>query len=215
MGKFQDLTGQRFGRLVAIKVVGKNSKNESIWQCQCDCGNKVNVLMGRLKRNRTKSCGCYRQEFKTFGAKYNEIKYRRLYNIWGKMKARCYQKSNEYYKNYGGRGIQICNEWLESFDNFRDWAITNGYQDDLTIDRINNDGNYEPNNCRWATYLIQANNTRANRLLTYKGKTQTFSQWARELGINKTTLYQRLAKHSDNLDLVFYKGDRRYEKRSS
>ena len=213
MGKFQDLTGQRFGRLIALEVVGKNSKNESIWKCQCDCGNTTEVLMGKLVHGRTKSCGCYRRDFKKYDAKYNEIIYRRLYCIWSKMRQRCLKPYCEAYKDYGGRGITICKEW-EDFNNFRDWALSNGYRDDLTIDRIDNDGNYEPSNCRWATMLQQQNNKRNNRLLTYNGITMTFSDWARELGIENSTLYQRLERHSDNLDIVFYKGDRRYEKRN-
>ena len=213
MGKFQDLTGQRFGRLIALEVVGKNSKNESIWKCQCDCGNTTEVLMGKLVHRRTKSCGCYRRDFKKYDAKYNEIIYRRLYCIWGKMRQRCLKPYCKAYKDYGGRGITICKEW-ENFNNFRDWALSNGYRDDLTIDRIDNDGNYEPSNCRWATMLQQQNNKRNNRLLTYNGITMTFSDWARELGIENSTLYKRLERHSDNLDIVFYKGDRRYEKRN-
>ena len=214
MGKFQDLAGKRFGRLIAIEVVGKNSKNESIWKCRCDCGNTTEVLMGRLVRKKTKSCGCYRRDFQKYDAKYNEIIYPRLYRIWSKMIQRCLSPNSDAYKNYGARGITICKEWYD-FNKFRDWALLNGYRDDLTIDRINNDGNYEPSNCRWANRIQQANNTRANRHLTYNGKTMTFANWARELGINKSTLYSRLEKHSDNLDLVFYKGDKRYEQRNS
>lgn len=110
MGKFQDLTGQRFGRLVAIKPIGKSKKSGTIWECQCDCGNTVNQPINKLVFDRVKSCGCYRKEFKTFNAKYDYET--RLYNIWNKMKDRCNNNKTDCYKNYGGRGICVCKEWV-------------------------------------------------------------------------------------------------------
>lgn len=210
MGKFQDLTGQRFGRLVAIKPIGKSKKHGTIWECQCDCGNTVNQPINKLVFDRVKSCGCYRKEFKTFNAKYDYKT--RLYNIWNKMKDRCNNNKIDCYKNYGGRGIFVCKEWVDNFYNFKTWAINNGYDDSLTIDRINNNGNYEPNNCRWATRTQQANNTRTNRLLTYNGVTKTFTEWAKFLGIENSTLYGRIKRNLSE-DEIFYKGDLRYGKK--
>ena len=113
-------------------------------------------------------------------------------NIWRAMKERCYNSKCEAYHNYGGRGIIVCDEWLHNFKAFYDWSITNGYRDDLTIDRIDVNGNYEPSNCRWVTRLTQANNQRTNHLITYKGETHTMAEWAKIKHISYGALRQRL-----------------------
>lgn len=118
----------------------------------------------------------------------------RLYSIYMNMKTRCYNKNNSHYKYYGKRGIKVCNEWLHDFQAFYDWSMSNGYNDNLTIDRINVDGNYEPDNCRWITKHDQCYNTRYNVYLTYNGKTQTMKEWADELGINLGTISYRYRK---------------------
>ena len=213
MGKFQDLTGKRFGKLVALEPQKREGQRSYYWLCKCDCGNNTIVLTNRLVSGKTKSCSCKKFEVGKEGAKYYHKNYVRLYSIWAKLRSRCERKNDNAYQNYGGRGISVCEEW-HSFENFMNWAIANGYSDKLTIDRIDNNGNYEPSNCRWADRMQQANNTRANRLLTYNGKTMTLSEWARELGIYNSTLYRRLDAHADNLDMIFFKGDKRYGKRN-
>lgn len=213
MGKSQDLTGKRFGRLTVIALDKTVNRKGCFWKCKCDCGNETTVLASRLNIGKTKSCGCLKHDNYKEGAEYNNIKYRRLYSIWAKMRHRCEYEKDVAYESYGGRGITVCKEWHD-FNNFKDWALCNGYSDDLTIDRIDNNAGYSPYNCRWADRVQQANNTRSNRLLTYNGRTMTLSEWSRELGIFKSTIYRRLDAHGDNLDLVFYKGDRRYEKRN-
>lgn len=130
-------------------------------------------------------------------------KHTRLYNIWCGMKSRCYNKNDSHYPRWGGRGIQVCSEWLLDFDNFQVWALHNGYADNLTIDRINNDGNYCPANCRWVTVAEQNNNQRTNRLITYNGKTQNLKQWSKELHINYGTLLFRLDALNWSIDKAF------------
>lgn len=191
MKKASDLTGQRFGRLVVLKR-DFSRKKAAFWICQCDCGKETTVQSCHLRSGATQSCGCLHMEngYKTTWKKHGDYK-TRLYHIWITMKSRCFNKKD---KRYGGRGITVCSEWSESFEAFRDWALANGYRDDLTIDRIDVDGNYEPSNCRWATKLEQQSNKRTNRLLTAFGETHTESEWARITGINVSTIYARLKR---------------------
>lgn len=130
-------------------------------------------------------------------------KHTRLYSIWCGMKRRCYNKNDSHYPRWGGRGIQICPEWLLDFSNFQLWALHNGYADNLTIDRINNDGNYCPANCRWVTVAEQNNNQRTNRLITYNGRTQNLKQWSEEFHINYGTLLSRLDDSKWSIEKAF------------
>lgn len=203
---FQDLSGQKFGFLTAIKVVEKNNKGESVWECICDCGNITKSTCSNLKRGHTKSCGCYK---KVCCITHHETN-TRLYKIWKGIKTRCYNKNFPKYSNYGGRGISVCEQWLENYSNFRDWSMLNGYNDTLTIDRIDNNGNYEPNNCRWVNNKTQSNNRRDNCFITYLGETLTISQWGDRLGIDPKTIRARYKVYNLPLEKVFYKGDLRY-----
>jgi hypothetical protein len=181
-GRFNDLTGKRFGK---ITVISKGDKVGShfYWNCVCDCGKKIYYRIDQLKRGENANCGCL--------SKKHGLHYTRLYNIWGNMKQRCYNKNYTYFLYYGGRGIKICDEWLKDFMAFYDWAYANGYEDTLTIDRIDVNGNYEPSNCRWIPKEEQTKNVRRNRRLTYQGETHTFAEWSRILGIPPNTIWER------------------------
>lgn len=194
MSKLIDLTGQRFGRLVVVERaenhIQANGCRKTQWLCQCDCGNHVVVQGANLKNGHVKSCGCYQRDNPSH--KKHGKRATRLYMIWKHIRQRCLDENCKSYARYGGRGIKLCEEWLNSFNTFYDWAMANGYRDDLTIDRINVNGNYCPENCRWATRKTQGNNKRNNHNIAYKGKTQTLSQWCEELGLSYSSIWNRL-----------------------
>lgn len=191
MGKFIDLTGQRFGRWTVIREYGRQNGHVT-WLCECDCGNTSVVCTGDLRQGKSTSCGCFHNEMVANITKSHEMAGTRLYSIWSNMIQRCTNMNRSDYKRYGGRGITVCDEWKDSFQAFNDWAVSNGYADDLTLDRIDSNGNYEPQNCRWATYKEQGNNKRSNRLLTYNGETHTIAEWADIVGIKSSIIYQRI-----------------------
>lgn len=196
MGRFEDLTGRRFGRLTVLSrgddYVSPKGYRNTTWNCLCDCGNHVNVRGCNIRNGVSRSCGCIRVDHPnrlTHGMNGT-----RIYGIWKGMKDRCLNERSESYKDYGGRGVTIFEDWLNSFESFYNWALQSGYRDDLSIDRIDVNGNYEPSNCRWSTADVQANNKRNNHLLTYEGRTQTISQWAKELGIHSGKIKDRINK---------------------
>lgn len=190
MGKVKDITGQKFGRLTVIKFL-RIENHKAIWLCECECGNLTEVATNHLTSGHTKSCGCLHKERTIESHKTHGQKNTRLYRIWRCMKQRCYNKNFPYFQDYGGRGITVCSEWYNDFMAFYDWAMKNGYDNTLTIDRIDVNGNYEPNNCRWATAKQQARNRRNNINFTYNGETHCLKQWCEILGLNYNTVGTR------------------------
>ena len=189
MGRFIDLTGQRFGKLLVLeraedKCTG--SKPRVMWRCICDCGNETIVSGASLRIGHTLSCGC---KIRKHGYSHKE----RLYETWKNMRRRCNDPTNKRYEQYGGRGIKVCSEWDEYLP-FRSWAMSSGYSEELTIDRIDIDGDYCPENCRWADSYMQANNMTTNRNITYNGETHTMSEWAREFGITYGAMNHRIQR---------------------
>lgn len=213
MRKFTDLTSQRFGRLTVLQEADyftKSGKRQNGYLCQCDCGNKKVVSRSALLSGKTRSCGCIIKDFNANRAQFyypeyhpvNGIKVEqrnRLSNIYRGMKRRCYSPKARNYKNYGGRGITICDEWLSDKSSFMNWAIKNGYEDNLTIDRIDVDGNYEPSNCRWSTVHDQVRNTRRNVHIKFNGDTYVITDLAKTLGIDNKIL-SVIARHG--IDLI-------------
>ena len=197
MGRVNDLTGRTFGRLTVLERAENTKRGTARWKCKCECGSIITIRGDALSRGITVSCGCYKKEkAEETGAKYikHGMTRTRLHTEWKSMKARCYNPNNKRFDRYGGRGITVCPEWRESFEAFRDWALANGYRDDLTIEREDTNGNYCPENCRWATQKEQQNNRSNNRLITHNGRTQTVTQWQDETGIKEATIRYRLKK---------------------
>ena len=203
----RDLTGQKFGRVTAIKRI--DEPGQSKWICVCDCGKKIVAASNNLLRGNTNSCGCYQRERTSKAKRIHGERKTRLYTIWVDMRARCSRKSEPSYKNYGERGISVCKEWNDSFLKFKEWAIENGYSEDLTIDRIDVNGNYCPENCRWATAKEQANNKRTNLYITINGTTHTATEWCEINGIKYSTAMRRRQRGWPLEKAVSFRGGRR------
>ena len=200
-GKKLDLTGQRFGRLVVLHEAERSKIGKIRWLCQCDCGNTVIVQTGHLRSGHTQSCGCRARDIAVKVNTTHGQKHTRLYKIWEGMKKRCYAVNNAAYPHYGGRGITIFDEWRNDFMAFYDWAMANGYREDLSIERNDVNGNYEPENCCWITRGEQTNNTRRTHYITVDDRTQNIAQWSKELGIPR---YRIDAAYKRGLDLELY-----------
>lgn len=192
--KFIDMTGEKYGKLLVVEYAGKTKRGLSLWKCKCDCGREAVVQSANLRNGHTKSCGCFRAEWCKENCTKHGLEHTRLYGIWADMIYRCHNPENPNHERYGARGISVCEEWRNDVRAFYDWAIRNGYSDDLTIDRIDNNGNYCPENCRWATKAEQASNRRSNILITRNGETKTMKQWAISEGIPYQVVWQRIKK---------------------
>jgi hypothetical protein len=210
-----DITGQKFGKLTAIKRTKKSDKTGNIyWYCECECGGNI-ITQGRnLRKGLVSSCGCVQKE----NARKMNFKHGmsrgRIYEILCAMKSRCYCKNDENYKRYGERGIEICDEWRNEngFKNFYEWSIANGYQNNLTIDRIDVDGNYCPENCRWVTQKQQMQNTRRNRYINYEGKIYSISELSEKLNLTYMQTWHKFRNVSFGMDELSEKERRNHAK---
>ena len=182
-----DLLGKTFGRLKVI------SYKSGYWKCSCSCGNITHVKTSSLVSGRTQSCGCLQKERAIAACTKHGGTNTRLYSIWRNMKCRCSCPTASKYEIYGGKGISVCPDW-KRFEGFRDWALLHGYSDDLSIDRINSNGNYCPENCRWVSYKVQANNTSQNHIISFCGKSMDISEWAEYLGFSYKVLSERIRR---------------------
>lgn len=191
-GKVQNLKGNKYDRLLVLDFIGIGNDGKARWDCVCDCGRHITMSGSILKKDRSHSCPhCKNVSFWSRKETHRESK-TRLYSIYYNMRKRCENDNAVNYDNYGGRGITVCELWRSSYEAFSNWAHENGYTDELTLDRIDSNGNYCPENCRWVTYKEQGLNTRANNRITFNGETMTLTEWADKIGIKRSTLCTRL-----------------------
>lgn len=190
MGKLLDLVGRKFFRLTVVEFAGVIN-GTSRFRCVCDCGVEKIIRSNNLMSGDAKSCGCWNRERITNQTKGLNILNNKLYRVWGDMKSRCNNPNDTCFKNYGGRGITVCSEWNESSELFGEWALSNGYAKGLTIDRIDNNGNYSPDNCKWSTKGEQGRNQRSNVFVTINGITKILPDWAAEWNLNPNTVVIR------------------------
>jgi hypothetical protein len=204
MGKkidIETIIDSKFGRLTILKESDfKLHKRVSV-VCKCECGNEIIATINSIMRGNTQSCGCIRIE-RNNNYK-NGLRHHPLYTVWANIKQRCFNKKYPKYKDYGGRGIIMCEEWYNNFETFYNWCIINKWVKGLEIDRINNNGNYEPNNCRFVNRSVNMNNKRSNTIITFNNKTLTLAEWATGLNIPYGRLSQRINKLKMPVELAF------------
>lgn len=194
-----DITNNRYGKLVAIER-STNISGKTAWKCKCDCGNITYVSTSNLTCNRIRSCGCLKLEKLLERSTTHNQRHTYLYEVWKGIRQRCKNSKHSSYHNYGGRGIKVCEAWDKSFQAFYDWSYANGYSTEnqkdeklkLTIDRIDNNGNYEPSNCRWVDRKTQTRNMRTTRFITFNGQNKSVSEWCEIYGIKLQTFNTRI-----------------------
>lgn len=209
----ENMKGKKYGKLTVVgpeEVERRESTGKLIryvW-CKCDCGNMYRAIISALPNGRASSCGCemekarhsigqrrQRGEFTSSGNTKHGLSHTRLHRIWSNMKTRCYNRKSDNYRWYGAKNIEVCDEWLNSFEAFYNWAMANGYRDDLEIDRIDNTKDYKPSNCKWVTRIEQNNNTSQNRYLIHNGERYSITQFANMINENPNYLINFTANH--------------------
>lgn len=208
----KDISGLRRGRLTVIKYVGKNKYGKSLWECKCDCGNTKVIVRDSLIKEKggTRSCGCLGMESRRVKIpRTHGMTGTRIHRIWKNMKTRCYNGHDKFYYCYGGKGIKICDEWRNNFVPFYEWSMENGYTDELTIDRINSDGDYEPSNCRWVTMKVQNANSSNCHYVEYNGEKHLCREWQKILNVNNAKFYywvNKLGSAEKAVEFLMVKG---------
>lgn len=198
MSLCKDLLNQKFGQLTVVQKLKMNNHREMEWLCVCDCGREHISTSNRLTRGQTTCCKeCMKNKISISNTKHS-CKPEALWCCYQNMKTRCYNKKYSLYHRYGGRGISVCEEWYNSFVSFRDWAFNSGWEEGLSLDRIDNNGNYCPENCKWSTVQEQSNNRHTNRILTANGVSDTMANWSRKLNIPYYVIQYRLEKGWDD-----------------
>ena len=208
MSKAKDLTGQTFGRLTVIGFRRGSRENPPKWECKCSCGQITFVKRYKLTSGHTRSCGCLHSEIASVIHRTHGLRRTRLYQTWCNMKQRCYNKNNTDYHSYGGRGITICDEWLNDFKAFYDWSMSHGYRDDLTIDRINVDKGYSPDNCRWETNARQAINKCNTVKIIFNGESWSLKELCEKYDANYQKAYDELIRYRRVSPEEFFLGKR-------
>ena len=193
--------GKVFGELTVLSFV-KVAKGSSIYKCKCSCGVIKDFYLGNLRAGKTTSCGCVSSRLKSERSKTHGERWSRLYGIWTNMKSRCYNENVSSYKHYGAQGISVCDEWLVSYENFREWALSSGYSDNLSIERIDITKDCCPSNCRWATNIEQARNKSTTWLVTINGETKPAIEWCEIHGVNYKTAHTRKSRGWNDIDAV-------------
>lgn len=204
--KVHDLTGQKFGLLTVIGLAETDTR-KTYWVCKCDCGNMKTVRSDSLLCGAIKSCGCIKRKQDEVNLTKNhrhKMSGTRIYSEWQGMKGRCYNKGSARYADWGGRGIEVCEQWRNSFESFYTWSMANGYQDNLTIDRIDNNGNYCPENCRWVGQQEQCRNRRSNINITIGNSTRTLMEWCEIFQVDYTNVNARYHRNKNaTIDYLF------------
>ena len=210
INRVHDLTGLRFGKLTVLGMDSQQETRKTYWNCICDCGNIKNVRSDGLLSGSVKSCGCLKKSQDRINLAANHKHKQsgtRLYQIWQGLKGRCYNPHNARYARYGGRGIKVCAEWENDFSAFYSWAMEHGYSDALTIERIDNDGNYDPDNCMWATAKQQARNRKSNIEIKIGNATKTLTEWCEIFQLDYGTVNMRYKRNGfASIDDLFNKG---------
>lgn len=206
-----DLTGMRFGRLTVVERSDNAKAGQAKWLCKCDCGNECIAYGSNLQRGHTISCGCYREEIRPSLRQSHGYSNTRIYKVYEKIKGRCYNPNTPCYPRYGGRGITMCEEWLKNPESFIEWAYENDYDEDAeygkcTIDRIDNNKGYSPENCRIVDAKEQANNRRTNLIIEHNGERKTLAQWRDYFGMTQWQAYKNFVIYKRTVQDVIDKG---------
>ena len=204
----KNLVNKKFGKLLVLSRSDERKGREILWNCRCECGKETRIAGSNLRSGGSTSCGCVQRNKLIERNTTHGLSKSRLYCIWSSMKSRCLNINEKSYKRYGGRGIKICDDWLNKdtgFMNFYNWAIKNGYADNLTIDRIDNNKGYSPDNCRWVSVRAQNNNRCSNHYIIFNGESHSISDWSRILGLNERAIRSRLNRGWNDIDALLGK----------